>query len=130
MSNPYGQHLGAPFACFECRKSFKRPQEPGVFERPCPSCGGTAYRLMHKFKPPKSADIKQWEKVKFLYDHGFWFQSLGEYSTPVSIDPETYQCPRYPTTLDEARVFVEEFKDYAITREDVIRCEGQDDAES
>ena len=102
MGKPHKGKL-APFACFNCRRSFKRKLEPGVLERPCPSCGGAAHWLMEKFKPPKSDDIKQWQKVQFLYEHGFWFQSVPNTS--------------YPETLQEAKEFVKQHAAWAWTRE-------------
>ncbi|WP_455272822.1 hypothetical protein [Rhizobium herbae] len=66
-----------PYACFECRKSFKRL---GVTEPvlPCPHCGGPSVGLTRKFKPPKQSDVKQWRKVEALVRHGFLFWDLGE----------------------------------------------------
>jgi hypothetical protein len=93
-----------PFACFECRRSFKRGYEPGVAERPCPACGRAAYRLDRKFKPPPRNDIKQWQKVRFLYEHGFRFQSVP-HVVPGQAVP-------YPETLAEARLFVQRFRDH------------------
>src|SRR5688572_21741765 len=88
-----------PFACFECRRSFKRPFEAGVLARKCPHCGASAKRLFEKFKPPKKDDLKQWEKVRFLYDNGFWFQSIWH-----SKSGETRsKLVRYPRNLAEAR---------------------------
>jgi DNA-directed RNA polymerase subunit RPC12/RpoP len=102
-------HL-APFACFDCRKSFKRPQEPEVFERRCPHCRGTAHWLHEKFKPPKSDDRAQWRKVQFLFEHGFRFQPVWE-SLPSGGSTHV----RYPDTLAEAERFVIEFKSQAFT---------------
>lgn len=102
MGKPHQGKL-TPFACFTCRKSFKRKEEPGVFERACPSCGGVAYRLFQKFKAPRSTDLKHWDVVAYLYQHGFWFQSVSG-------------CHEYPRTLEEARQFVQKFKDHAVTR--------------
>ncbi len=107
MSTPYNM----AFACFECRKSFKREfdlSEGRPKEMVCPDCGGVAYNFGRHFKPPKKSDIKQWKKVHFLFEHGFWFQKV--------YDKENgYQLITYPKTLDEAREFVEKYKEYAIT---------------
>jgi len=53
---------------------------------PCPNCGGPSIGLTRKFKPPKSTDLKQWQKVEALVRRGFLFWSLPEV---------------YPATLDE-----------------------------
>ena len=95
-----------PFACFECRRAFKRGYEPGVEARPCPACGGTAYRLNRKFKTPIRNNIKQWQKVRFLYEQGFRFQSVP------NVVPG--QAVPYPKTLAEARLFVQRFRDHEV----------------
>jgi DNA-directed RNA polymerase subunit RPC12/RpoP len=114
MDRPHRGQL-APFACFECRKSFKRPQEPQVFERQCPHCGGVAHWFHEKFKPPKSDDRAQWRKVQFLFEHGFRFQ-------PVSKSSPSGGCThaRYPNTFAEAERFVTEFKSQAFTQEPLL----------
>jgi DNA-directed RNA polymerase subunit RPC12/RpoP len=109
MGKPHKGRL-TPYACFKCRKSFKRKHEVGVFERACPSCGSAAYRLMDWFKPPKADDVKQWKKVEFLYQHGFWFQSV----------PNAF----YPKTLEEAKLFVDKYKEFALTRGKVSQWFG------
>jgi hypothetical protein len=104
MTNPNRGYLFS-FACFDCRRSFKRRYEHGVYERPCPVCGGSAKRLDRKFQPPSRNDVKQWEKVEYLYEHGFRFHSVH--------DAEGQPVP-YPKTLTEAEEFVVRFKDQAI----------------
>jgi hypothetical protein len=94
-----------PFACFECRRAFKRRYDPGIEARPCPACSGTAYRLNRKFKTPPRNDIKQWEKVRFLYEQGFRFQSVPN---------QDGRAVPYPRTLAEARLFVLRFRDQAL----------------
>jgi predicted nucleic acid-binding Zn-ribbon protein len=80
-----------PYACFRCRKSFKRGSRKAVI-LPCPECGGPSIGLTRKFKPPKQSDGKQWEKVEALVRHGFLFWSLDE---------------PYPDSLREVPGFVE-----------------------
>jgi len=71
------------YACFGCRKSFKRPQFHGSHSRfmtqqqrsaqereaadfeatrtyTCPDCGGTAHFMGIDFKAPKKTDPKGW----------------------------------------------------------------------
>ena len=83
------------FACFHCRKSFKRPSEKYVFVRKCPDCGGAAVDLGRKFQPPKKTDLEKWKTVQFLYEHGFTYRSLE-------------RRLRYPEDLKSARAFVEQ----------------------
>lgn len=80
-----------PFACFACRKSFKRPwvsltkprglnkfatkafeESAKRFEREfshkCPNCGGKTHFMGRDFKAPKSPDKKSWARVeRFIY---------------------------------------------------------------
>jgi hypothetical protein len=86
-----------PFACFACRRSFKRPFVAGVDVRPCPHCGEEAVRLSRKFKAPARDDVEQWKKISFLCEHGFRFASVyDENGTSVP----------YPETLKDAQGFV------------------------
>ena len=94
--NPHNGYL-RPFACFRCRRSFKRGHETGIEERPCPLCGGGAILLDRKFKAPRSGDHEQWAKVEYLVRHGFRFQSVYGPDGKVIA---------YPTRLHEAEAFV------------------------
>jgi hypothetical protein len=87
-----------PHVCFHCRKSFKKPMSRS--ERLCPQCAGGLVRLSRKFKAPPSKDLRQWEKVKFLVEHGFRFYSVYQRTGSGEI-----RVP-YPSTLAEARDFV------------------------
>ena len=86
--------LGRPlqFACFACRKSFKRPQMSGSVNRfmlseqqaaqqreanelnirsyKCPDCGGRAHFMGIDFKAPKKSDAKAWLEVKEFIQSG------------------------------------------------------------
>ncbi|PKO67322.1 MAG: hypothetical protein CVU22_12365 [Betaproteobacteria bacterium HGW-Betaproteobacteria-16] len=92
-----------PHVCFDCRKSFKKPasDEP----RLCPQCSNPLAKLSRKFSAPASSDKAQWEKVHFLVEHGFLFQSVFEPS-----ESGGQQRVPYPSTLEEARKFVVEFQ--------------------
>lgn len=94
----------APFVCVDCRRSFKRPIEPGVTRRPCPLCGKPAVRLSRWFKPPRAADDRAWAKVRLLIDHGFDFAPLhDEWGDEI----------RYPQSLREARTWIRQWADLA-----------------
>jgi hypothetical protein len=80
------------YACFICRKSFKRPQVMGSLSRfmtkeqcraqyrearlrnarryICPDCGGQCYYMGLDFKAPKSTNIKAWRKVEAFIRSG------------------------------------------------------------
>jgi hypothetical protein len=87
------------FACFACRRSFKRKVDFGApaYLKPCPTCSGAAIHLGRHFKPPKASDQTQWAKVEYLVRSGFFFQHVH--------DDEAHQV-QYPVTLEEARRFV------------------------
>jgi hypothetical protein len=75
------------YACFKCRKSFKRKQFSAAFSHymtseqlegqkkeeeditrkrqyKCPDCGGVTHYMGIDFKAPKRNDVKSWEKVR------------------------------------------------------------------
>jgi len=63
------------YACFACRRSFKRPKSSE--SSPCPLCGGTAYPMGRAFRVPPRSDAEQWLKVQALYALGFRFSAYG-----------------------------------------------------
>lgn len=101
---PYKEH----YACFDCRKAFKqasyyelpdhlRPDDPHDRVCPCPECGQPMHNMGHDFKSPRQTDVKQWRKVRLLFEHGFTYHSCG--------------CcgPGYrPKNLQEVKAFVHE----------------------
>ena len=88
-----------PNLCLSCRKSFKKPHstEP----RTCPECGAPMVEVTRKFSAPKSSNYAQWEKVIFLVQHGFLFQSIY-----AQKEDGLYYKVNYPRTLKEAHEFV------------------------
>lgn len=107
MSTPYN----CAFACLACCKSFKREFDLALGlpdDMICPECGGSAYNFGRHFKPPKKSDKNQWEKVRFLFQHGFRFQNIVYEQDGVAVDVP------YPKTLREAKDFVERYRAYAI----------------
>jgi len=90
-----------PFVCLACRKSFKYPVKTS--ERRCPQCGGGMVMLSRKFSAPRSKDMSQWEKIRFLVEHGFRFYPVYEPSCGGMLSV------RYPATLSEAKTFVQRF---------------------
>lgn len=80
MYGPYKE----VFTCFSCRKVFKQtnrlelpdhlqpvPGEKRVCK--CPQCGEPMADIGNHFKAPKMSNVKQWQKVRLLYEHGFTF---------------------------------------------------------
>jgi hypothetical protein len=81
---PYKKH----YACFACRKGFKRlhvqdwPEHlrsaEGDGDRaPCPECGRPMADMGLDFKPPRRNDVEHWEVVAFLFRRGFAYHSCG-----------------------------------------------------
>src|SRR6188768_854003 len=98
MPTPYNM----AFACLVCCKSFKRRiklSEGCPEELVCPDCGGAAHNFGRHFKSPKQTDTKQWQKVRYLFEHGFRFQKIRIGSGHHDVVP-------YPDTLEEAKEFV------------------------
>jgi DNA-directed RNA polymerase subunit RPC12/RpoP len=101
------------YACFDCRKAFKRPsivteqertawlsrrisgrQPSKPFAMPeyrCPECKRLLKLMGRAFRAPRKEDADQWHKVELLARSGFTFRS---------------SVGRYPETLAEARLFV------------------------
>ena len=80
---PYKPH----FACFNCRKAFRIPKkredqakaaaDTRGGEVLCPQCRAPMVGMGLDFKAPKQTEVKQWQKVRILCDHGFKFGSCG-----------------------------------------------------
>ncbi len=92
-----------PYACFACRKSFKRKwseEFKAGMEMPdktCPHCGGVAIGLSRNFKAPPMNDLPQWKKVAYLINNGFRFHHQYD---------ESGQTVPYPATQADAKKFV------------------------
>ncbi len=95
--------IGIPhqYACFKCRKSFKRPRfgashdrfmtsaqhagqqrEAVAFEAQreyrCPDCGGPSHFMGQDFKAPKRSDAKAWKTVQaFIEAGGTYYRNRG-----------------------------------------------------
>jgi DNA-directed RNA polymerase subunit RPC12/RpoP len=72
------------YACFECRKTFKRRQmfdiNRGSDDRQpykCPECGGLTASMGLDFESPKKSNLKAWNHIKDLYRTGITFHSCG-----------------------------------------------------
>jgi len=86
LAGPYKDR----YACFRCRKAFKRrkskdlparmrPQnheiEPAVVR--CPDCRGPMHNMGMDFQAPRRNDVRQWRKVELLFERGVKFHSCG-----------------------------------------------------
>ena len=105
------------YACLNCRIAFKRSARMKGQQFPllltCTICSGDALNFGRHFKAPPCSDLKQWKKVKFLAQHGFWFQRIHLSSSWADVAP-------YRDTLEQAKEFVEKYRDYAIKIDDEI----------
>jgi ribosomal protein L44E len=108
-----GPEYAMSFVCFTCKTSNMRhfSVEPCRYPKTmeCPVCKGLAVNLGRHFKPPKKSETAQWQKVKYLVDHGFVFQSIYEQR-----DDSGYYKISYPRSLAEAKEFVVKYKDKAV----------------
>lgn len=84
----YGITIYKPhFACFDCRKTFKRKllrdildgDSKTIDETPakCPECGGIMADMGLDFKSPKKSDTKAWDHIALLYEVAITFHSCG-----------------------------------------------------
>lgn len=75
------------FACFRCRKAFKRydvsvwpphlrPAD-GVGPVPCPVCAERMADLGLDFEPPPADDREHWGATEALYRRGFGYHACG-----------------------------------------------------
>lgn len=72
------------YACFNCRKTFKRRLLGDIQrdsktpkEAKCPECGGLMASMGLAFESPKKNDVKAWNHMKDLYTVGVTFHSCG-----------------------------------------------------
>lgn len=74
----------AHFACFECRKTFKRKRIEDIGGEigkdtiaKCPQCGGVMADMGLDFASSRMEDVKAWSHLKELYTVGITFHSCG-----------------------------------------------------
>lgn len=75
------------YACFECRKTYKRRllvdvqggHNKNIQESPakCPECNGTMADMGLDFESPKKKDLKAWNHIAKLYKVDITFHSCG-----------------------------------------------------
>ncbi len=66
------------WACFHCRKTFKKPQTaPELETYPCPDCKQPMTMMGKAFRPPKKENLEQWKKAEILVKNGFLFHKNG-----------------------------------------------------
>ncbi len=72
------------YACFKCRKTFKRRLITDIkrgtcslFKASCPQCGELTADMGLDFESPKKNNIKAWQHLEKLYVVGITFHSCG-----------------------------------------------------
>lgn len=83
----YAEHSYKPhYACFECRKTFKRrliydidrdKQANDSAIAKCPQCGNLMANMGKDFEAPKQRDVKAWKHIQSLYKADVTFHSCG-----------------------------------------------------
>jgi hypothetical protein len=75
------------FACFDCRKTFKRrligdmlkgySKDREEVPAKCPECANLMANMGLDFESPKKKDLKAWKHIETLYKVGITFHSCG-----------------------------------------------------
>ena len=66
------------WACFHCRKTFKKTQAlPKVEPFLCPDCRQPMSMMGKAFRSPKKDNLEQWKKAEELIRYGFLFHPNG-----------------------------------------------------
>ncbi|RZJ78090.1 MAG: hypothetical protein EOO47_14885 [Flavobacterium sp.] len=72
------------YACFDCKKTFKRRlmwdinrDDKRSVEAKCPQCGQLMANMGLDFASPKKDNTKEWTHIKNLYSVGITFHSCG-----------------------------------------------------
>ena len=107
--------MGHKSICLDCRRTLNRGYENGVVrEHKCPECGKQMILLPHRFRPPKKDDEKKWETVKFLLEHGFYYQHIYKRIDTNKNGVTSYnEYAEYPENMIDAKEFVEAYKQQA-----------------
>ena len=102
----YGTSYKPHYACFECRKTFKRRLLTDIDgdciyhnlleNKPhkCPECSGMTADMGLDFKSPKKNDVRAWSHIKNLYGSGITFHSCG-CSGPGYIPKDTERLVKF-----------------------------------
>lgn len=98
------------YACFTCRKTFKRRFLSDILggfnklitETPskCPNCGNNMANMGLDFKAPKMKDVDAWKHIANLYKVGITFHSCG-CSGPGYIPRDTHELLKHFQQIKE-----------------------------
>lgn len=115
--------MGYKKVCLDCRVSFNRKIDFGSdLKYLCPNCGKEMILLPHRFRPPKTTDVKSWEVVKFLIKNGFEYQHIYENIETKATGIKVYKnYVKYPENLNDAKEFVERYHEQTLkTNNDIV----------
>lgn len=107
--------MGFKSVCLECRKALNRSLDPGADRQyPCSECGKAMIVLSHRFRPPKKSDDKKWDAVKYLVDHGFYYDHVYQKIETLSNGVTIYEnYVPYPENIKDAIEFVKKYRQQA-----------------
>ena len=109
--------MGHKKVCLECKVTLNRPFDSDAeLIYPCPECTKPMILLPHSFKPPKKADDKKWETVRFLIENGFYYQHVYEGIDKKNGVPSSQNHVAYTDNIRDAKEFVEKYKSQAMKR--------------
>lgn len=63
------------YVCVACRRSFKRPWQPG-HEPPCPRCARPTRYAGHDFAAPRRGDERRWRAVAAVLEAGLRYEGF------------------------------------------------------
>ena len=94
--------MGFKNVCLNCRRVESMGYVAEFRTGNCPECSTLMYFVNHKFRPPAITDEKSWAISSLLITNGFDYRTFWD-DNGASIS--------YPSTLYEAKEFVEKHQD-------------------
>ncbi len=111
-------YMGYKNVCFNCQTAQNLGMDLRNFRAgKCPECGKPMIFLNYAFRPPRKGDDKAWQVVAFLVEKGFRFQHIYQPGKSEYIRMSANNYVPYPHTMQEAKEFVEKYKDQARKKE-------------
>lgn len=99
------------FACFSCRKTFKRPYVEGEWSQPCAECKEVAFNMGRHFRSPPREDKLKWQIIEYITRVGEWGRFRAANHMPIP----------FPRTMKGAKLFVEQIEKERILRKQIER---------
>lgn len=83
------------FACFSCRKGFKKAHDGRGAGPRCPQCGAAMTRMGPAFRAPRQDDRAEWKKVEALRRGGVTFQGRHDLDTRELVPTRSSDVPAF-----------------------------------